>query len=47
MKNTEGICTKCKEWTDAKDSCCGAAVWVDGSMIHPDSFQEKEEENED
>lgn len=49
--NTEGICMICREWTDARESCCGAAVWVEGSVIHPDLFDDngnltEESENE-
>lgn len=28
----DGTCVKCKEWTSAIDSCCGAGVWFEGAV---------------
>jgi hypothetical protein len=41
LKMNQGICLECKEWTDPEESCCGAGVVVEGSIIF-----ESEEENE-
>lgn len=28
-----GLCTKCKEWTDVDDSCCGEGAWFEGEIV--------------
>ena len=28
----DGICVRCKEWTDAVNPCCGHGVYVDGDV---------------
>lgn len=27
-----GICSDCKEWTTVRESCCGAGVYVEGTL---------------
>lgn len=46
LKSTEGFCSKCKEWTDAKESCCGHPVMIEGVMVHPDIFNSDEYDEE-
>lgn len=31
--NKIGLCSKCKEWTDIDDPCCGAPVWYEGDLV--------------
>ena len=40
MRNTEGICRDCGEHTDVTDSCCGAAVFIDGGWEYPEDQEE-------
>jgi hypothetical protein len=40
--DSEGICTACREWTTIGDSCCGAGVWVEGSVYTADDLEDEE-----
>ena len=37
-----GMCSRCKEWTSIKDSCCGVGIWFEGSLVQPE-FEEEDE----
>jgi len=40
-----GICTKCKEWTELGDPCCGYGVEFEGDVYsHDDEFDDLEPE---
>ena len=47
MSDKLGICSKCKEWTDPEDSCCGVMVWVEGGQYNEDDRHDIEEPKEE
>ncbi len=40
MRNLEGICPECKEWTVAGESCCGSGAIVEGGLITDEYAEE-------
>jgi hypothetical protein len=40
----DGMCPRCKEWTEAGESCCSRGAIVDGDLITDDMAEEMKED---
>lgn len=41
-KGKVGVCTRCSEWTEITEPCCGHAVAYEGDTICPWDFEEED-----
>lgn len=37
----EGICPRCKEHTEAHESCCGKGAYVEGALVSEEEARER------
>lgn len=40
MDEKIGMCSKCHEWTSLEESCCGAPIWIEGSLESPEDEED-------